>query len=420
MKPDGFIPCRRQALIELCMSDGKLEDPAAFSTFCTLLIAHQRHAAHARLERLKEDYALFHPDEERQSRPQVRTEEQTQARLMRVIEDFEALCEKANQEPLTSEQLKRALAKKTLIELETRVDMEDFAHVRCFVQGHDTKEVSFKKWGLFESTRTIEIYERLALLIQFKQTAEFEAMDEEAQAFSPGKMYVHLYKNIPKNDLELVFPNVEISMTLRDRLLFGVPALIAGVPVLIKALPKLKILIGLLLFIVFGPAAAARLGVEESAIRDVSPVLTAVLAVLVTFGGFAFKQYSNYVSKKVKFQKDVTDTLFFRSLVTGEGVFHVMSDAAEEEQTKEMILTYYILLQEGGSLSREALDGRIEAWLQEKLQRKVDFDIDKALVSLSAFQDSQGALLQSDSLSVLGLDEACALLNRRWDAVFLG
>ncbi|HPO99072.1 MAG TPA: DUF3754 domain-containing protein, partial [bacterium] len=42
--------------------------------------------------------------------------------------------------------------------------------------------------------------------------------------FVPGQTYLLNFKNVPKADLEIIFPNVKISITLKDKLLFWVPA----------------------------------------------------------------------------------------------------------------------------------------------------------------------------------------------------
>ncbi|WP_369817760.1 DUF3754 domain-containing protein [Planktothricoides sp. SR001] len=51
------------------------------------------------------------------------------------------------------------------------------------------------------------------------------------------------------------------------------------------------------------------------------PALIASGSLLVTLGGFAFKQYNSYKNKQIQFQKNVTETLFFRNLAINVGVF---------------------------------------------------------------------------------------------------
>ena len=71
---------------------------------------------------------------------------------------------------------------------------------------------------------------------------------EKELKFIPGKMYLYFYKNIPKLDIDLLFPNVTTSMTWKDRLLFGVPAIGAAIPLILKALPNVLLLVAAILF----------------------------------------------------------------------------------------------------------------------------------------------------------------------------
>ena len=121
--------------------------------------------------------------------------------------------------------------------------------------------------------------------------------------FTPGKMYVYFYRNVPVFDLELLFPNIQISMTLKDRLKLIIPALGAAIPVILKALPKLALLVGAISFLVFGSTRILGIEVREEQVRDFMPVLTALLSLIVVLGSYAFKQYSKYKSKQIEFRK---------------------------------------------------------------------------------------------------------------------
>jgi hypothetical protein len=58
-------------------------------------------------------------------------------------------------------------------------------------------------------------------------------------------------------------------------------------------------------------------------------------------------------------------------------------DDAEESECKESMLAYYFLLAEGGALTAEALDSRVENWLAETWECRIDFEINDALDKLS-------------------------------------
>jgi len=154
---------------------------------------------------------------------------------------------------------------------------------------------------------------------------------------------------------------------------------------------------------------------------------------LSLLGAFAFKQYVAYKNKRLKFLKDITDTLFFRNLDCNAGVFHRLLDDAEEEECKENILAYYHLVTNHNGMTKEDLDNFIEEWLEKKFNTKVDFAVDKAIQRLESLrgkivqegqEESQVpelSIVQADEKGVyrcLSLDEAKTIVDYIWDNYF--
>jgi hypothetical protein len=307
----------------------------------------------------------------------------------------------------------------------------------CFCRSDKKKTIEVKK--LFKTVKKqIDTYERVALLIKCKPREYFEAqkVDIKKLNFTPGKMYVYLYKNIPKYDLEFIFPNIKVSMTLKDRLIFGVPAVGAAIPIILRVIPQLLLIFGVIIFLVFGPSFAEQLGLipNEEDVNNMTRILVAALSMVIALGGFAVKQYNNYKNKQLKFQKDVTETLFFKNISTNGGVFQALIDAAEEEECKEIMLVYYHLLTSKTPLTPEQLDDRIEQWMEEKFNTKIDFDINGPLNNLA---EISGKLIKDGiheekapevplltynpdgSCKVLPLEDAKQIIDYIWDNAFM-
>ncbi len=154
----------------------------------------------------------------------------------------------------------------------------------------------------------------------FKDKEHFESKsnlkDIEELGFVPGKTYLFLYKNVPRSDLELLFPNVQVAMSAKDRAIFALPALGAIVPIMMKIVPSLALLAAAILVFTIGSEGTRQLGFNVKDSGNIYPVLAAALSVGAGLGGFAVKQYLNYKNKRLKFLKKVTDTLFFKCLVS--------------------------------------------------------------------------------------------------------
>ncbi|MBE9216024.1 DUF3754 domain-containing protein [Plectonema cf. radiosum LEGE 06105] len=433
---EAFIPYRRSDIIKLCLDDNQFNAAEAqkFKDFCEILSSYYHFRFHKTLEVIKDNYVPFNPnaDVEALVPPSF---EQYDRMEKSVINAFEHILERANYIRLSEDVVKQALGKKSLIDLRTEVDFDDFDRVICYYRGDSYKIISLKKLFFWKQEKKIDIFERIVLLIKFKEAAYFRAKKDKRQElkFTPGKMYVYFYKNIPKLDIDLLFPNVTTSMTWKDRLLFGIPAIGAAIPLILRALPNILLLIAAILLVLNAEPLVKQLKVEQYQVRDVMPVLVATLSLGMALGGFAFKQYSNYKSKRIKFQKDVTETLFFKNLGNNDSVFQTFIDLAEEEECKEIILVYYHLMISNNSLKPEELDTRIETWMKEKLGTTINFDIHGPLDNLVNIRGKviKNGVVEDDTpllsllnydkegfCNVLPLDDAKKVIDYVWDNAF--
>lgn len=426
---EAFIPYRRSDLVEICIQDGKLNEAQSqkFRQFCEILSAYYHVTSQQSLEVLKDAFAPFNPDADTRMCVSP-TPEQLAQKEEQLVNAFEQVLQQANYTQLSEDDLQRAFESESLIPLKTAVDFDDYTRIVCYYRGDNFKTRYVKKF-LRRTERTIDNLERVALLLKFKDEAYFEARNRKIEdvSFTPGKMYLYIYKDIPKHDLELLFPNVEVRMNWKDRLLFLVPAIGGAIPLLLKILPSILIIIGVLVLLTMGEETASTIAdVSSENTSDLLPTLLAAFSVGATLGGFAVRQYTSYKKKQLQFLKLVSDTLFFKNLVTNQGVLYTLIDNAEEEQCKEIILVYYHLLTTGGGLSGEQLDDAIEEWMEQYLDARIDFDIANTLTAMRALQapvhgETMTSLVQGDEqggYTVLPVDEAKELIDYVWDNVF--
>jgi hypothetical protein len=431
---ESFIPYSREELIDLCIEDGRLsvEDVPRFRAFCEILAAHYNFAFHKRLETLKRNYAPFDPDGVDNS-AEVTEAVASDLHLQRFAETLREVLESANYTKLDDLAIHDAIANSALIDLKTEVDFNDFDEVVLYYREAKPTTMELKRFFFWKRRVETDLFSHVVLGIKYKAAAYFHEQKRKIDklTFTPGLMYLYMYKNIPRYDLELLFPNVQLRMNLIDRLMFVLPALGAGIMVLIKALPNLLLVLALILFLTLGPDWLAQIGVREEQIKDFTPVLFAFGSVAVALGGFAFKQYSGYQTRRMKFMKDVTDTLFFKSIATNSSVFHTVIDLAEEEEAKEVILVYYHLLTSCVGCDPVELDTAIERWLATKGAPAVNFDMTVVMEHMQAVRATmctngdgaprETALLEIEAngdCRVLSLLDAKRLLDKLWDEAF--
>ena len=443
---EAFIPYSRQEIIDLCIADGKIapEEERDFHDFCNILAAYYHFKLHHSLEILKANFVPFNPDLDR-----VKTTDRRNLNLDlkqkedELIETFSAILERANYYPISKKALDKALSDGSIFDLKTEVNFDDFERIICYCRGDSVDTITVKTWNFKTVERKVDVYRRVVLLIKFKEEKHFKdkPVKNEELNFKPGKIYVYLYKDLSKLDLEFIFPDVEMSMNWKDRVLFGVPAVGAAITLTLRIIPQLILIIGVLIYLTLGHQPIAELEVKEEDVRNITPLIIAILSLTITMGGFAFKQYTSYKNKQIKFQKSVTETLFYRNIANNSGVFKYIIDAAEEEECKEIILVYYHLLTSDRPLTSSQLDDRIEAWMEDRFNTIIDFDINKPLRNLAEikaeikyFQENtysikQVSLLQrgnpqeagfmsAEHYRVLPLKEAKQAMDYVWDNIF--
>lgn len=415
---ESFIPLRRRDVLELCAAESGEAD--GFRGFGELLLALLHHRSLGTLEALKDAYAAFNPDRDTVCLEPQADREALAAGLRRQLDETLRF---ANYRPLGGADLERALGEASIIPLNTRVDLEDYCDYAFYYRGSRRQALDIRRH--FRSRRVqVENLERVVVLLRFGDPARLARRSRKWRMqeldFQPGRIYLYLYKNVPRNDLELLFPNVEVSMTWRDKLLFVVPAAAGAGPLLIKVLPALGLIFGLMVVLTAGPEMARQWNLDTGKGQALYPVLVAVMSASFALGGFAVKQYLNYKNKKLKFQKRVTDTLFFKNLVSNRGVLFTVIDSAEEELGKEMLLAYHLLRRADAPLDRAELDRRVEQWIAGHCERRVDFDVHKALEALLEFRhDGRAIVTERDGCwSALPLAAAKTVLDRYWDARF--
>ena len=433
---EAFIPYSRQEIIELCIADGiAIADQQNFRDFCNILAAYYHFKLHYALENLKANFVPFNPDINNCKSRETLTNWELEQKEDSLVTTFESILKRANYHPISKLELEKALLEDSVFDLKTEVNFDDFDRMICYCRGDSAEQTTVKKWLFKKVDKKIDIYERVVLLIKFKAEKHFKdkpAVKEELN-FKPGKIYLYLYKNLSKLDIEFIFPNVEMSMNLKDRLLFGLPAIGAAVPLIIRVLPQIILILGVIVYLILGHQPINKLQVEEEEVRNIMPLIITVFSLIITLGGFAFKQFTKYKNKQIKFQKNIMETLFYRNIANNSGVFQYLIDAAEEEECKEIILVYYHLLASPAPLTASELDDRIESWMSEKFGTIIDFDIEKTLRNLAAIKAKiqsneannyavkQVSLLKRDRhnrCQALPLSEAKSVIDHVWDNIF--
>jgi Protein of unknown function (DUF3754) len=404
-----FIPFRKADVIEMCINDSRLSkhDQNLFRQLCHILGSLIHFEFHQQLELLKDCYSPFNPDADTRSNCDY-SEQEKKTLQKKLVEGLAAILNAANFQKITDSDLEEALKEESLFKIRLRVDFNDFEEVIFYQRGESTKEeILVKYFGLKKEPITFTNYERVAIYIKFKEESYFKAKKQKNLYFTPGSTIIKLFQNVPKADLEMLFPNSEVRMKTVDKLIIGIPAAVSGIVVIATKLGASILLIASVI--------SFWLGLTKKEVKIEQQHLIALALSLATLGGFLFKQINKFKNRKIKFMKALSDNLYFKNLDNNIGVFHHLVDTAEEEEFKEAILAYYFLLVENRVFTITELDDTVERWFENKHNCSVNFEIEDALQKLERWG------LVSRERTIIrrkDLNDAMQQLDKIWDNYF--
>lgn len=396
-----FIPFRKRDLVEMCLAEATLTGrEAEFRSLASMLASVYHFEFHQVLESLKDTYAALDPDADTRPAP-IAVDPGTD----NFVDLLGGLLEKANYERVTEADLNAALEESSLFQIRLQVDFDDFSEVLLFCRGQSTRRQTVSRWlGLSKKTIEFINFERVVVYIRYRDQ---DAADPENPA-KAGATFLKLFQNVPKADLEMLFPNTRVRMRTIDKLLIGIPALVSGGIVLSTKLGATLILLGSLI--------GFWLGLSSQPVELNKAAVTALVAGLAALGGYLWKQFNTFKNRKMRFMQALTRNLYFKNLDNNAGVFHRLANDAEEEECKEALLAYYFLHTAAGPLSRAELDKEVEQWLANRWDCKVDFEIDDALEKLLTLELVQE---QAGRFTAIAMDAAIRKLDQRWDDYFV-
>ena len=404
-----FIPFRKADIIEMCVNDSRLseDDQNLFRQFCNTLGNHIHFEFHHQVETLKNCYFPFNPDAD--TRLKYDHSEQEKKELQKkLVETLAEVLNAANFQKITDTDLKEALAEESLFKIRLGVDFNDFEEVLFYQRGESTKQETLVKFfGLKKKPITFTNFERVLIYIKFKGEDYFKAKDQKALYFTPGSTIIKLFQDVPKADLEMLFPNSEVRMKTIDKLIIGIPAVVSGIVVITTKLGASILLIASVI--------SFWLGLSKQEVRIEPQHLIALGLGLATLGLFLFKQINKFKNRKIKFMKALSDNLYFKNLDNNTGVFHHLIDAAEEEEFKEAILAYYFLLVENRDLTKTELDDTVERWFESEHNCSINFEIEDALYKLERWEIIH---LDKNIIRRKSLNDALQQLDKIWDNIF--
>ncbi|MEA3522647.1 MAG: DUF3754 domain-containing protein [Campylobacterota bacterium] len=406
---ERFIPVAYDELFEGCLKYFNIQEKEHYQNFSSLLRSFYHARFHKELLALKALYLPFNPDADTISL-QSYTHKEYEKIKSNLVSKVRPLLNDANYEELTQDALSRALNDISPYGVDVSVDFDDFEDIVLFFRGEANREEqrrTLKSLYLKKETLHVKVYRRLFLLIKPKtlDTRAQEIVDKEGgniekvrkklrrttpvliDGDASERIYLKLFKDIPQADLEMLFPNTKVKITLQDKMKIG---LTGG-----------------------GGTAGGAFTLISKLSAAIDPI--SLLIALGGFGGVLWRQIKNVFTHQTRYMAALAKNLYFYNLDNNAGVLTYMIDMAEAEESKEALLAYLFLNTSTAVLNRESLDKKIEAYMLETYKIPMDFEVDdgiEKLLELGIVKESNGIL------EVITRDEALRCLKSEMQKLY--
>ena len=410
-KRENFIAVTPQALID------RLSQPqmwgageAAKVRRLFMYMSNWRQQSYgAKLLELGRAYEPFSPDSDLLVTRKYSEPEKSSLELQ-LMDGMRDLMKHANYTRIDPDSIELIMTKDSHYGLDLRVDLDAFDEIEIFYRGAITRKDSRRsraKFYLKMEDFDVPIFQRLAIVFKLKPDAKRveelmaqEGLDRDkaerrvkqmrgaiAGLVSPDYVYVKLFKNIPRSDIEMVFPNTKIKFRLFDKIKLGVTA--SG---------------GL------GMGVAAT--VTKIAVAT-NPI--ALAGAVAGFGGVAIRQLVNFSNQRNKYMVTMAQNLYSHALADNRGAMTLLAERASEEDIKEEVLLYSLLVKERVKEHElKDADKAIERYLTATFGLDVNFDVQEALDRLK--HDGLVSVAADGTLVALAPAAAAARIDVLWDS----
>nr|XP_043639324.1 uncharacterized protein LOC122610397 [Erigeron canadensis] len=225
------------------------------------------------------------------------------------------------------------------------------------------------------------------ILLYTKEIEDKESIDQSPM------LQLKIYERIPIPDLPVIFPHKKLSFRILDTVRLD------GATIL-----------GLLAYFINYKF--------ENILSSPSAVLLDVIAASALVISFS-RIILGYKQTWDRYELLVNRTLYEKTLASGFGSVHFLLDASEQQQYKEAILAYAILLKAGSMQATfaDSAQDQCERFMYDVFRKKVEMPIDKAVNTLMRLD----LVIEKEVGERVGLlpvpcSEAYTILKQRWNS----
>ena len=284
---DRFVALSRGEVLRAVteIADATPEARESFQRFARLVDVVLSREYAARRHALREVYRQFDPD--REDRATESDASSSREEVEFVMGHVGQLLDQASFDRLSLADIHSALRAATDFGVNLHVDFKVFDRLEVFARGDAVTRRRVRKWRNYFRVSEVEIptYRMLAVVFRLLPNPKLTGR------LDPHMVYVRLFKNIPKIDLEMLLPGTRYRLTMFDHGKILFPTL-SGLAFVLFKLFKAALLL----------AVAGFYG------------LLAVLGLVGGTVGYGVRSFLGYLRTKDRYQLAVTQNLYYQNL----------------------------------------------------------------------------------------------------------
>jgi hypothetical protein len=408
---EKFLPVTRHALLDRLTVPGLWPkgDQVQARRFMRYLDYWRRHGYAAKLLDLEQLYEPFSPDTDLLQTRRF-TADERRSMQARLVTQMAELLTQGNFTRIAPEDFHIILTRHSHYGLDLQVDTDAFEELLIFYRGATTiteRHRDIRKAYMGWREVKVPVFQRLFILFKLKpfdvrveevmrdkkvDRKEAESLVRRQRKMLPDTVtsdyvYIKLFKNMPRSDVEMAFPNTRVRFRLFDKIKLGVTAG-SG----------------------FGVGVVGTVGKLALLSNPYTLVMT-----LGGLGGIVVRQASAFIAQRNRYMVVLARNLYFHSMADNRGVMTLLADRAADEDIKEEMLLYTALANAQINIhDLDAVDRTIEEYLAKTFGIDVDFDVTDALSRLK--QEGVVTELPDGTLQTMPPHEAALHIDKLWDA----
>ena len=377
--PEKFIPVDRTEIVQRVLDKCFEPDQKELAEEVARYMCALRQVESAKLlDSLVEAYDAFNPDDETvNDRAIVGAERRAQLeRLKTMVID---LVESANYLEIDQPTLEKILEEENYAGFAAEVDLREYDFHLLYYRGDIKDKVFVRPWKTLWLRRhevEVEAYRRLFIGLKLKPFAQRVAEVMKMQKISRKKaeqfvkrarsqqmlegvsentLHLKIFRRIARTELEILFPNAKIRFTPLDKLWLWV-----------------------------GSGGSTLFAIVMAVLKFVAAVAISLFFVVFTIAGAVgaiIRTVTNFFNTRTRYMAKLAKSLYFHNIASNQSVLTLLTDDAEEEDIKEAVITYALLLRYGHR-GLEEVKYEAEKFLQNEFGVKCDFDIEDGCVHL--------------------------------------